>query len=185
MIRIKQSKTADTRSCDFANVTREQLRESSEQHIGDVTTALGFFAQMLYRAAAMHDTDKLTDLDSFHEDFVTGFERTGWWERHRSLNRHHLTNDDGVPSDVNLIDVLDFIADCTMAGMARTGDVFPLALPNGLLERAFDNTAKLLKSVIVVDPDSSLSAPPETGLSGTHHPSRKEEVAKYKGTVGE
>jgi hypothetical protein len=107
---------------------------------------------MLHRAGAMHDVDKLTDLDSFHADFITGFdaEHQGWWERHRSLNRHHLMQDDGVPADVNLIDVLDFIADCTMAGMARSGSVYPLELPDALLKTAFANTAALLKSAVRV-----------------------------------
>lgn len=151
MIRIKKSATADTRTCDYSNVTKETLRESSVQHIGDVQVALGFFAQMLHRAAAHHDTDKLTDLDGFHADFIAGFAQQGWWERHRSLNRHHLTNTDGVPADVNLIDVLDYIADCVMAGMARTGSVYPLELPPELLAAAFQNTVALLTRAVVVD----------------------------------
>jgi hypothetical protein len=151
MIRIRQSQTADTRTCDFRNVTRETLGASSEQHIGDVRLALGFFAQMLHRAAAVHDTDKLTDLDGFHADFVTGFAQTGWWERHRTLNRHHLTEVDGVPDDVNLIDVLDYIADCVMAGMARSGSVRPLDLPVSVLRDAFENTAKLLADAVYVE----------------------------------
>ena len=158
MIRIGTSSTADTRTCDFRNVTRETLGASSEQHIGDVRVALGFFAQLLHRAAAVHDTDKLTDLDGFHADFVTGFAQTGWWDRHRSLNRHHLTEADGVPADVNLIDVLDYIADCVMAGMARSGSVYPLSLPPELLERAFQNTVALLTNAVSVD-DSGSSSP--------------------------
>ena len=158
MIRIGKSSTADTRTCDFRNVSRETLRESSAQHIGDVGEALNFFAQMLYRAAAVHDVDKITDLDSFHADFVTGFASSEWWERHRSLNRHHLTEPDGVPADVNLIDVLDYIADCVMAGMARSGSVYPLSLPPELLATAFQNTVSLLTNAVVVD--TSPETPP-------------------------
>ena len=40
MINIHKSKTADTRSCDYLKVTKEQLHDSSVQHIGDVK--LGF-----------------------------------------------------------------------------------------------------------------------------------------------
>lgn len=151
MIRIQKSETADTRTCDYADVSRETLLASSRQHIADVQQALGFFAQMLYRAGAVHDTDKVTDIDGFHADFVTGFKQTGWWERHRSLNRHHLTHDDGVPADVNLIDVLDYVADCVMAGMARSGEVYPLSLPAEMLDAAFRNTVDLLKRAVVVD----------------------------------
>ncbi len=151
MIEIRKSPTADTRTCDFANVTRETLLASSHQHIGDVRKGLNFFMQKLAEAGVDHDTDKITDIDGFHADFVTGFKQTGWWDRHRALNRHHLLQTDGIPADVNLIDVLDFIADCVMAGMARSGSVYPLHLPPELLERAFQNTVQLLKDQIIVD----------------------------------
>ena len=151
MIRIKPSPTADTRSYDYKNVTKTQLHKSSVQHIEDVRQALRFFALALEEAGRGHDHDKLADLDGFHADFLTGFEEHSWWDRHRRLSRHHLTMDDGIPIDVNLIDVLDFIADCIMAGMARTGEVYPLELPSGLLQRAFDNTVALLKAEVVVE----------------------------------
>jgi len=150
MIEINKSETADTRTCDFASVSKETLLASSRQHIGDVREAIGFFIDKLVDASMNHDTDKITDIDGFHADFVTGFKQTGWWDRHRTLNRHHLTQDDGIPEDVNLIDVLDFISDCVMAGMARSGGVYPLQLPPELLARAFQNTVDLLKEQVVV-----------------------------------
>ena len=150
MIVVKPSPTADTRTCDFATVTKDTLLASSLQHIRDVSAALGFFEAQLHEAATRHDQDKLTDLHSFHADFVTGFTQTAWWDRHRQLNRHHLTEPDGIPDDVTLIDVLDFIADCVMAGMARTGFVYPLQLSPELLERAFQNTVTLLKEQVRV-----------------------------------
>jgi hypothetical protein len=159
MITISQSSTADTRTCDFTKVTKETLLASSAQHIGDVGQALAFFGALLTRQAVMHDTDKLTDIDGFHRDFLTGFTQTEWWDRHRLLNRHHLQQEDGVREDVNLIDVLDFIADCVMAGMARSGSVYPLHLSPELLERAFQNTVTLLKAQVVVEsPDQEVSA---------------------------
>lgn len=151
MITIKTSPTADTRTCDFANVTRETLYASSEQHINDVQTAIDLFISKLVEASNRHDFDKLTDIATFHADFVTGFKQTLWWDTHRRINRHHLTQDDGVRDDVNLIDVLDFIADCVMAGMARSGSVYPLNLSPELLERAFQNTVTLLKSQVTVE----------------------------------
>lgn len=66
------------------------------------------------------------------------------------VGRHHLNMEDGVRADVNLIDVLDFIADCVMAGMARSGSVYPLKLSPEVLERAFQNTVELLKGQVVV-----------------------------------
>lgn len=150
MIEIKTSPTADTRTCDFANVSKATLLASSAQHIGDVGQALAFFSALLTRQAVRHDTDKLTDIDGFHADFLTGFKQQEWWTRHRQLNRHHLQQADGIPADVNLIDVLDFIADCVMAGMARSGSVYELKLPPELLERAFQNTVEMLKREVKV-----------------------------------
>lgn len=153
MIAIKKSETADTRTCDFTKVDKRTLLNSSVQHIADVRHALQFFQGLIGSAATRHDDDKLTDIDGFHRDFVTGFKQTAWWDQHRRLNRHHLLNEDGIPVDVNLIDVLDFIADCVMAGMARSGSVYPLHLDAELLERAFQNTVDRLKlEVVVMDP---------------------------------
>jgi hypothetical protein len=151
MITVRPSPTADTRTCDFANTPKSVLLASSAQHIADVGAALAFFGHLITKQAVRHDTDKLTDIDGFHADFLTGFKETGWWDRHRALNRHHLLQADGIPDDVNLIDVLDFIADCVMAGMARSGSVYPLNLSPELLERAFQNTVELLKAEVAVE----------------------------------
>jgi hypothetical protein len=150
MIVIEPSPTADTRTCDVTTVTQQQLLNSSRQHIEDVQQALFFFQVLLASAARRHDRDKITDIEGFYRDFQTKFAQTTWWDRHRRINRHHLTQEDGIPPDVNLIDVLDFIADCVMAGMARSGSVYPLELPAELLERAFQNTVALLKGEVTV-----------------------------------
>lgn len=152
MIEIKKSATADTRTCDFTNTSKETLLASSLQHIGDVQAALAMMAGILLQAAGRHDYDKLTDIEGFHRDFVTGFAQTSWWDAHRRLNRHHLLQADGVPEDVNLIDVMDMICDCVMAGMARSGSVYPLDIDAAVLRKSFDNTVELLKrNVRVVD----------------------------------
>ena len=151
MIVIKKSATADTRTCDFTTVSKFTLRKSSRQHIGDVVKALAFFQAKLTEAAGEHDYDKLTDIDRFHGDFITGFKQTGWWDNHRRIHRHHLNKADGVPKDVNLLDVLEHIADCVMAGMARSGSVYELKLSDELLQQAFANTVTLLKEQVSVE----------------------------------
>jgi hypothetical protein len=158
MIEIKQSQTADTRTCDFASVSKETLRQSSIQHIADVRKGIDFFRDMLDTAANQHDADKLTDLDGFHRDFVGGFKSTLWWDNHRKVTRHHLLQEDGVREDVNLVDVLDMIVDCVMAGMGRAGKVYPLDISLDVLKRAFDNTAELLERNVVVSPAEKAEA---------------------------
>lgn len=150
MIKIKKSPTADTRTCDFANTTKDTLLSSSFQHIEDVRFGLEFFIEKMQRARDVHDHDKISDIDGFHRDFITGFEQTTWWDNHRKVNRHHLLETDGVPADVNLIDVLDMIVDCVMAGMARSGSVYPLEIKPEVLQAAFENTVALLKENVQV-----------------------------------
>jgi hypothetical protein len=152
MITIKPSPTADSRTCDVSTVPKEMLLASSRQHIRDVQNALCFFLERIGAAGVAHDFDKLINIDGFYADFQNRFEPPHpWWDEHRRINRHHLNEPDGVPEDVNLIDVLDYIADCTMAGMARSGSVRPLVMPPDLLMRAFENTCALLKEQIVLE----------------------------------
>lgn len=152
MITIKKSKTADSRSCDFKNVFKETLYLSSVQHIEDVEKGMKFFQSMMNDSIDRHDDDKLSDIDGFYKDFITGFKNTDWYDKHRIINRHHLSADDGVPEDVNLIDVLEMIVDCVMAGLGRTGKVTPIEIKKEVLQKAFDNTVELLKNnVKVVD----------------------------------
>jgi hypothetical protein len=148
MIQVKRDGTGDSRTCNFAVVLKEELLAASHQHIEDVQRGLSFFAARLIEAAIHHDWDKVQEIGNFYSDFKTGFTRTDWWERHQRVNRHHLDKDAGIPDDVNLIDVLEHISDCVMAGMARNGSVYPLKLSPELLEKAFQNTVTLLKAQV-------------------------------------
>jgi hypothetical protein len=80
MIQITKSPTADTRTCDFAKTTKETLLASSHQHIADVRAALGFMVELIQKTAKVHDFDKISDIDGFHRDFLTGFAQTSWWD---------------------------------------------------------------------------------------------------------
>lgn len=150
-IKIKQSPTADTRTCDPKTVSKEILLDSSREHISDVGKGLGFFAGKLTEAASVHDYDKLSLIDWFYSEFKTGFATTTWWDNHRKIHRHHLNREDGVPDDVNLVDVIEHVVDCVMAGTARNGEVYDLELPDELLQRAFKNTVELLKNNVELD----------------------------------
>lgn len=153
MIEIEKSATADTRSCDFSKVSKDTLYKSSLQHIEDVRQGIDFFISLLYTSASNHDWDKIQNIESFHSDFITGFKNTSWWDEHRKISRHHLLEEDGIPEDVNLVDVLEMIDDCVMAGMGRTGSVYPLEIKPEVLMKAFNNTVDLLKqNVKVVEP---------------------------------
>jgi hypothetical protein len=148
MITIQKSPTAD--DTPKSSITREVLLKSSIKHIVDVGNALAFFSAMLTEAADAHDLDKLTEIDTFHAEFIAKSENKPWWDKHRRIHRHHLSSPDGVPEDVNLVDCLEYVADCVMSGMARKGSVYGVTLPNEVLQKALSNTVALLASNVEV-----------------------------------
>jgi len=148
MIVIRKSQTADTRSCDYANVSEQTLFDSTVSHVQDVTRAIHFFRLLLEQASLTHDDHKFETMDRFHKAFVDGFKDTSWWDEHARETRHYLLKH--VPEDVNLVDVIEFICDCVMAGMARTGKVYDIELPNEVLQKAFQNSINLLKNNVTV-----------------------------------
>ena len=154
MIKIAKSKSADTRSADH-EVTKDELLSNSLQHIIDVQKALRLFADLLLRIADKHDWTKIAYVDQFYKDFHRvqkhggDFRELNWYRRHVSEERHHLN--DRVPSNVTLLDVLEQVADITMAGLARNGNVYPDALPPEVLEKAYQNTIELLKTETIIE----------------------------------
>ena len=150
MIKVERSPTADTRTCDHSKVTKSQLLASSQSHIYDVHAGLRHISALLIQAGINHDHDKVSDegLAAFHKDFTTNFETKDWWDNHRKVNRHHLAMADGVPDDVDLVDVVEHVVDCVMAGMARSGEFYMVELPAELLQMAVKNTADKLVAQI-------------------------------------
>lgn len=150
---ICPSPSADTRSADRL-VTTEELTASTEQHIDDVRRGMEYVAKLCREAGKDHDWTKLRYMPSFYEQFSraqkTGVWGNGWYDKiHTIQERHHLN--DRVPKDVNLIDVLEHIVDCVMAGKARAGEFKPDLLGAGVLERAYMNTQKMISDAVVVD----------------------------------
>ena len=150
MIRITKSPTADTRTCDWSKVTKEDLELATDYHIEDVHNVLRYLGTQLELVGVNHDQDKLENLDQFYADFQTGFANTTWWDKHRKISRHHLASEDGVPENVSLLDVLEYIADCVCAGMARSGSVYELKMDPDVLMRAFKNTVEFVKKNVEV-----------------------------------
>ena len=146
---IKQSKSADTRSAEKI-VEKDELLKSSKQHIADVKQAIEFMRDIMLEKANNHDFTKIKFINLFHSDFKEvqtspndNFKSKEWFKIHVNEERHHLN--DRCPEDVNLFDVLERIADITMAGLARTGSVYDDTLSTEILEKAYENTIELIK----------------------------------------
>ena len=103
-------------------------------------------AEKLKDQVAEHDHTKIDYIDDFYQDFTSGkqgaeFKALPWWHMHM-VERHHLN--DSVPEDVNLIDVLEMVIDCTVAGLARSGSVYDITIPIEVLNKAINNTKDLI-----------------------------------------
>ena len=100
-----------------------------------------FFGSQLKLAGLEHDHSKIANEEKFWKDFRdaidngTNFCDSDAYKQHVNAERHHLLS--RCPEDVDLIDVMEMIADCTCAGMARTGEIFPIELSNEVLQKAF------------------------------------------------
>ena len=150
---IKKSSTADTRTCDWSKVSKEELLEVSKQHINDVRQGIDCLIDMLVCIRDDHDRTKISEIDLFWEDFKTGFRSDKWWEMHKRVERHHLSDSRYIQDDINLLDVIEQIVDGVMAGMARSGEFEMESLSDELLQKAYRNTVKLLLDRVEVKQD--------------------------------
>lgn len=154
MITIHKSQNADSRTATGI-VTKESLETNTLSHIDDVYKGMLFFAKKIEEAGENHDYTKILYLDEFYNDFISGntgedFKKMNWYKNRHLKERHHLN--DRVPSDVNLVDVIEMITDCCMAGMARNGEITEVSIKDEVLQQAFKNTiAMLSREIKVID----------------------------------
>lgn len=154
MIHIKKNPNGDTRTAP-KDVTYEQFQEANYMHMKDVEKVMWYLGHLVTRAGYAHDYTKKTEEPQFYKDFLstinegTNFVEDNWYQYHIKQERHHLLS--RCPDDVNLLDVLEMIADCVCAGMARSGEVRDLEISADILEKAVQNTVKLISKEIVVE----------------------------------
>ena len=154
MIVIKKNPNGDTRTAP-KDVTFEQFQEANDMHRADVREVMHELATNLAVAGNLHDITKKSQEQMFYRDFLVtmhcgkDFTNSEWYRLHVKEERHHLFS--RCPEDVNLIDVLEMLADCVCAGMARSGEIRSLEIDNEILRKAVSNTVELIESMIVVE----------------------------------
>lgn len=142
MIEINKSPSADSRTAEEPP-TVEVLTDSTKQHIEDVSKALNFVADQIKARGPIHDHTKIQDMENFCAALNSGhIKDTEWYNKHITEERHHLKSN--VPKDVNLMDVIEHVCDCTMAGLARSGQVYDVDIDPQVLKLAVKNTVDLL-----------------------------------------
>lgn len=156
-MKIKRNTNGDTRVADHVPTIRE-FDSANYQHIEDVKNLTLEFCKLLKLSSQCHDWTKIQEpyRSMFYRDFcdtlkgrLSDFMDGEWAEQHYYINeRHHLAA--YAPSDVNMLDVIEMICDCVVAGMARSGDVYDVEIPSEVLQSAVKNTVKLLKNEVEV-----------------------------------
>ena len=153
MIEIRKNPNGDTRTAQ-KDVSFEQFQEANDMHIEDVRSVMYELSKMIDARGENHDCTKKSQERMFYRDFVNtqengdDFTKSEWYSLHTKAERHHLLSH--CPEDVNLIDVLEMIVDCTCAGLARSGEVRDLEINAEILEKAVNNTEQLIKSMVKI-----------------------------------
>lgn len=153
MVTIYKNPNGDTRTAP-KNVSFEEFQEANDMHREDVNQIMYEISQMIDKRGENHDCTKKSQERMFYKNFLstmnegTDFVNDEWYQLHIKAERHHLLSH--CPDDVNLIDVLEMISDCVCAGMARSGEIRDLEIDSDILNRAVQNTAKMIKDMIEV-----------------------------------
>ena len=156
MIKIKKNPNGDTRTAP-KNVSFEDFQKANDMHISDVRKVMNILSIVIDHRGETHDYTKKLQEKLFYDNFLstinnrTDFTKGEWYQMHVESERHHLLSN--CPNDVNLIDVLEMIVDCTCAGLARSGEVRPMEINDDILHKAIDNTIDLIKSMVEVEND--------------------------------
>lgn len=156
-IKIKPNKNGDSRVADHVP-TIEEFSYANRSHKGDVENLMEVFADDIRARGRDHDWTKVIEpyKSMFYRDMCNTIEGridffNGEWSKlhYEKLERHHLNRH--CPEDVNLIDVIEMLCDCVVAGKARSGDVYDITISDTVLQNAVKNTVELLKSHVIVE----------------------------------
>lgn len=155
-ITILRNTDGDTRVANEVP-TMQKFFKSNDLHRADVEIMMSKLARDIERRGAKHDWTKIREpyKSLFYRELCSAIDRkmdfaaeSEWYRQHCELERHHLNR--RCPDDVNLIDVLEMICDCVCAGMARSGNVYPIKLTSDILQRAVDNTVDMCMDAVEV-----------------------------------
>ena len=152
---LKKNPYGDTRTAP-KDTDFDKFSKATDSHIEDVKNVMMRLGYLTALAGENHDWSKKGAYEiEFFKDFrdtldgKSNFIDGTWWPKHVTLERHHLLAH--CPDDVNLIDVLEMITDCTCAGLTRSGEVRPIEINDEILNKAITNTVELIKKMVIVE----------------------------------
>lgn len=150
-----------TENPEYGYTSKEQLLKDTNQHRQDVGKVLGELSLDLFERGVAHDWSKLAFFEQFSQDTLErqdtpDFKSRPWYKIHTTKERHHINAN--VPEDVDLLDLLEMIVDCVVAGKTRSGEVNNdfLILKDNILEDAYWNTVKKITDTVIVEKQGGL-----------------------------
>jgi len=158
-VKMTRNSNGDTRHATHIP-TISEFNKANGLHRCDVDRLIERFCALLKKSSEIHDWSKVEEpyRSMFYRDMVATmegrmhFEDGEWCKLHyEKLERHHLLK--YVPDDVDLFDVIEMVCDCVAAGMARSGEVRPLEISDGVFQKALKNTVKILQNEIELTDD--------------------------------
>lgn len=161
---ITPNANGDSRTADHIP-TIEEFKAANLMHINDVNHMAVNVAAELKARIKLHDWTKTTEpyQTMFYNDLCEAIKGNiifgdGEWAKlhYEEKERHHLTKH--VPDDVDLFDVFEMLIDCVCAGMARSGGVYPIDIPDEVLSAAVKNTIKELEGSVNIVTSSTVSS---------------------------
>lgn len=154
-IEIQRNTDGDTRVATEAP-TMQKFCKSNDLHRSDVNQMMSELARDINTRGENHDWTKTREpyKSLFYRELCATIEGkmdfdtdSEWYKQHCELERHHLNK--RCPEDVNLIDVIEMICDCVCAGMARSGEIRPIAISSEILQMAVENTIKMCANAVL------------------------------------
>lgn len=156
-VTMKKNTLGDTRTAERMP-TRAEFDVANVLHIRDVNALVASFVQEMINRINRHDWTKVSEpyRSMFYRDMSSVIEHgmdflDGEWSKlhYYELERHHLGRH--CPEDVDLIDVIEMLADCVSAGMARSGHVYEIKIPDSVLQKAVFNTVKKMIDAVEIE----------------------------------
>jgi len=157
LVEIKRNTNGDSRVADHVPTINE-FDMANATHVEDVKNLIKDFCAILKVKTNDHDWTKrrepyrsmfYRDLCATLEGRLPNFMEGEWAKQHYYENeRHHLAT--YAREDADMFDVIEMICDCVAAGMARSGDVYDIEIPNEVLQRAVKNTVEIMKNEVTV-----------------------------------
>lgn len=158
-VKIKQNKLGDTRTATKVP-TFTEFDYSNRLHRKDIKEMMDEIGIAIKVRGTEHDITKIEEphkslfyreLCSKIEGKIDSFTDGEWYPMHCKVERHHLN--EHCPDDVNLIDVIEMICDCVCAGMARSGNVYPIKISSEILQKAIQNTVQMCIDMVEIEAD--------------------------------